>query len=100
MITGKLSSGYEFNVDETVLDSWKCVKAIGLCESKNKGESLYGLTQLISILLGNEEEKLIKYIEEKNNGKCTQTDMQNAVKEILEKIKTEKEIKNSESSPE
>ena len=44
MITGKLSSGYKFSVDETVTDEWDFVKAIGLCESKNVAESVYGMT--------------------------------------------------------
>ena len=101
MITGKISSGFEFSIDETVTDEWEFVKAIGLCESKNIAESVYGMSKVIEMLLGSEgEAKLVKHIKDKNNGKCSQKNMSEAILEIFGIIKSEKEAKNSETSPE
>ena len=101
MITGKISSGFEFKVDETVMDDWEFVKAIGLSESKKIGERVYGMTKIIEMLLGSKgEEDLMNHIRSKNNGKCTQTDMSEAILEMFDVIKGEKEAKNSEASPE
>ena len=101
MITGKLSSGYKFTVDESVTDEWEFVKAIGLSESKNVAESIYGMTKVIELLLGPVgEADLVKFIKKKNKGKCSQQDMSDAILEIFGKIKEEKEAKNSEASPE
>ena len=101
MITGKLSSGYKFSVDETITDEWDFVKAIGLCESKNVAESVYGMTRVIEMLLGPEgEADLVKFIKKNNNGKCSQKNMSDAILEIFSKIKEENEAKNSETSPE
>ena len=101
MITGKLSSGYKFSVDETVTDEWDFVKAIGLCESKNVAESVYGMTKIIEMLLGPEgEADLVNFIKKKNGGKCSQQHMSDAILEIFSKIKEDKEGKNSETSPE
>lgn len=101
MITGTLSSGFKYNIDETIADEWEFTRAIGLSESKKQGEKLYGMTQVISMLLGSEgEEELIKHIKKNNNGKCTSEHMYAAIVELLKTIKDEKELKNSESSPE
>ena len=101
MITGELSSGYKFNVDETITEEWEFVKLIGLCESKKAGESIYGMTKAIEMLLGSEgEADLVAYIKKNNNGKCTQQNMSDAILEMLSKIKKGKEGKNSETSPE
>ena len=101
MITGKLSSGFNFEIDETVADEWEFARAIGLTESKKPGEKVYGMTQVISMLLGSTgEENLIQFIKEKNNGKCTSEHMYEAIVELLKAIKDENELKNSESSPE
>ena len=80
MITGKLSSGFKFSVDETVIGSWPFVKAMGLCGSPKPQESFYGLTQMVSLLMGTKGETELT--------------------EFLEKIKEDKEIKNSDTSPE
>ena len=100
MVTGTLSSGFKFEIDETVLDTWQFVKAMGLCGSPKIQESLYGLTQMISLMMGTEGEEKLTEFYTKKNGKCTQKDMEAAIKEIFTKIKKEKEIKNSETSPE
>ncbi len=101
MITGKLSSGFKFEVDETVTDEWDFVKAIGLTESKKVSESIYGMTKIIEMLLGKDgEQNLVDFIKKKNNGKCTQKMMSDAIIEMFNIIKDEKEGKNSETSPE
>ena len=100
MITGKLSSGFKFSVDETVIDSWPFVKAMGLCGSPKPQENFYGLTQMVSLLMGTKGETELTEFFEKKNGRCTQKNMEDSIKEILEKIKEDKEIKNSDTSPE
>lgn len=84
MITGKTSQGFEFKVNENVLNDWKFVKAIRRSESQDKGERFLGVTDIIVMLLGNEQaDKLADYIAEKNDGTAPINIMYAYVVEIL-----------------
>lgn len=92
MITGKTSQGFEFKVNENVLNDWKFVKAIRRSESQDKGERFLGVTDIIVMLLGDEQaDKLADYIAEKNDGTAPINIMYAYVVEILNICKEENE---------
>ena len=87
MLRGKTESGFEFELDDNVLDDWKLVKYL---RNVDKGDSQY-IVDVAERLLGEEQcEKLENFIEEKY-GKATGTLM---TKEIASILKATKEGKN------
>ena len=92
MITGKTSQGFGFKVNENVLNDWKFVKAIRRSESQDKGERFLGVTDIIVMLLGDEQaDNLADYIAEKNDGTAPINIMYAYVVEILNICKEENE---------
>ena len=84
MITGRTSQGFEFIVDPRILSEWKFVKAIKRSESLDDGQKLLGVIDLITMLLGEEQEgKLSEFIAERNDGFASVDNMYAAVVEIL-----------------
>ena len=84
MITGRTSQGFDFIVDPRILKEWKFVKAIKRSESSDDGQRLLGMVDLITMLLGEEqEEKLTEFIVERNDGFASVDNMYAAVVEIL-----------------
>lgn len=92
MITGTTSQGFKFEVKEDMLNDWRFVKAIRKSESNDPGERLLGVTDIIFILLGEEQaDKLAEFIAEKNDGTAPVDVMYAAVVEILNICKEENE---------
>lgn len=92
MITGKTSQGYEFSVDSKTLSDWKFVKAIRRSESKNQGQRLLGVMDLIIMLLGEDQaDELSEKIADKNGGHASIDAMYEVVVEILNICKEENE---------
>ena len=92
---GKTKSGFKFDVNEAVLEDWEVMKAIADMDSGDASRILRGTVKFVGMVLGDEEEALVKHIRSKNKGACSQDDMYNEVMEIIDSIK---EIKNSQSS--
>lgn len=95
MIEGKTKSGFEFKIDERILDDWRLIEAIGLSDSGDASESIKGLTDTIKLVLGEQYKDFKKHILENNDGfmpKKVVTDM------TIEIISTVKALKNSSSS--
>ena len=92
---GKTKSGFQFNIDERILDDWRVVDAIGLSESSDASEQIQGARTLVDLILGTEKQKLLDFLAEKNNGFVPTTEM---VKVIAEIITESRELKNSQSS--
>ena len=92
MITGTTSQGFKFKVNEKMLNDWKFVKAIRRSESDDNGERLLGVTDIIFMLLGEEQsDKLAEHIAKKNNGIAPVDAMYKAVTEILNICKEKNE---------
>ena len=92
MITGTTSQGFKFEVDEELLNDWRFVKAIRKSESSDPGERLLGVTDIVFLLLGEEQsDKLAEFIAEKNGGKAPVDSMYSATVEILNICKEENE---------
>lgn len=93
MITGKTSQGFEFEVDETVMNDWDYINAIRKAESKDPGTKLLGTADLIVLLLKEDQaQALSDFIRSKReDGKAPFEAMQSAVNEILKICKDENE---------
>lgn len=92
---GKTKSGFQFNIDERILEDWRVIDAIGLSESADASEQLQGARKLVDLILGTEKQKLYDFLTERNNGFVPTTEV---VKIVTEIITESKELKNSQSS--
>lgn len=102
MITGKLSNGFEVEVDETIVKTYKFSKLIGKGVSKDVNERLYANASLLEYLLGEGgEEALLKYVRKDKGHEPTEAEITELTIEIINLMKTEdEEIKKSVSSDE
>lgn len=81
---GKTKSGFEFDVEETVLDDYRILKALNEVSDGNSGRIVY----VINKLLGPEqEESLMAHVEELNDGKCSASGMAAELKDIFDGLK-------------
>lgn len=94
-MTGKISNGFEFNIDESKLDDWETFKAMADMDSQNPSRILSGTVKFSEMILGESEKDLIEHIRKENNGKCSTSDMGASIMEIVNMCK---ELKNSLSS--
>lgn len=85
MIRGKLSSGFEFHLDENIFDDFELVE---LYAKVAKNPIWVG--DLAERLLGAEQKKALVEHLRKEDGKVHTTDMFNALKEIEDAIPTAK----------
>ena len=92
MIEGKTKTGFKFKVDERVLNDWRLITNIELAESEVLTDKVKGVTALVHLLLGENEEKLMDHIAKKNDG-FIPTDA--IINELASIISTTKELKNS-----
>jgi hypothetical protein len=95
MIEGKTSSGFEFTVDERILEDWSLVEAISMADSDDESEQIRGLMNLVKIVLGDQFDALKKHIADRNDGYVPSPEVSATIVEI---IKTSRAIKNSQSS--
>lgn len=95
MIKGKTSSGFEFAVDERILEDWSLVEAISMADSDDESEQIRGLMNLVKLVLGDQFDALKKHIADRNDGYVPSPEVSATIVEI---IKTSREIKNSSSS--
>lgn len=87
MIRGKTETGFEFEVEETVLDDYELIESL---REVDKGNVMY-IVDVVDMLLGAEQKSALKEHLRKENGKITFTDMCN---EVVRIFNASKEIKN------
>lgn len=92
---GTTKSGFKFDIDERIVSDWRLVDAIGMAESDDPSEQIKGTRLVADLLLGKDKQKLIEFIQKKNDGFVPATQMTSAIAEIIESIK---DLKNSQSS--
>ena len=77
---GKTSSGFEFDVEEKALDDYRLVKDLRAI-SKGDGGLIVDVTER---LLGvDQEEALMKHVENLNDGKCSASAMVAEIRDIF-----------------
>lgn len=80
MLTGKTESGYEYEIDEAVLDDYYFIKAIG--ESEEHPERV---CKVIEILFGDKVDKALEFVKEKT-GRTSMTEVTKLFKEVMESV--------------
>lgn len=100
MIAGKLSNGFEIEVDEEKAKSYRFVKLIGKASSPDNNERIYASSMVLEYLIGaDEEERLLEYIEKQTGKEPTEKEVTELTIEIINMMKQEDaEIKKSSSS--
>lgn len=68
MITGKTKTGYEFKIDERIGTDWRIISAISLAENGNDNEKIKGTTDLVHLMLADDEPRFLEHIASKNDG--------------------------------
>lgn len=91
MVKGKTSTGFEFSVDETLLQNYRFVKRLAHV-AKNDYTEFFDL--FTEILGESQEEALIQYLEEKN-GQATTEQMAKEFADILKVMQESTPAKNS-----
>lgn len=92
MVDGKTKSGFKYKIDERMLNDWRLLKLISLSESKDASEQIYGASNLVTLLLGDQEQALMEHIAKINDGFVPASAVTDIVAEIMTDVK---EIKNS-----
>lgn len=95
MIEGKTKSGFEYAIDERVLDDWQLVEAIADTESGDASKAIRGMTNLVEFVIGDQADALKKHIADKNDGYIPKDAMLNTMIEI---VNSSRELKNLQSS--
>ena len=91
MVKGKTGTGFEFSVDETLLQNYRFVKRLAHV-AKNDYTEFFDL--FTEILGENQEEALIQYLEEKY-GQATTEQMAKEFADILKVMQESTPAKNS-----
>ena len=101
MITGKLSNGFEVEVNEKVVTSYRFARLVGKAASKDNAERLYANATLLSYLIGEDkEEELLEYVQEQTGEEPTESEMSALTIEIINLMKSEDETTKKSSSSE
>lgn len=82
MVTITTKSGFKCKIDENRCKDWSYVRALALCETGNEKDAIIGLTTAIPILLGKDEERLVKHLTK--DGICNTADVVREFKEIVQ----------------
>lgn len=100
MIAGTLSNGFEVEVDEKVVKTYRFARLIGRAASKDDNERIYANSKILSFLIGEErEEELLEYVKKQTGEEPTEEEITALTIEMINMMKKEnEEIKKSSSS--
>lgn len=100
MIAGTLSNGFEVEVDEKVVKTYRFARLIGRAASKDDNERIYANSKILSFLIGEEkEEELLDYVKKQTGEEPTEEEITALTIEMINMMKKEnEEIKKSSSS--
>lgn len=86
MKIGRTESGFEFSIDEAVLESWELLELVNLVEDEP-----IRIVRLVDFLLGTDQkQRLIKFL----GGRPSVPTMNKMVTEILNEARKDTEVKN------
>lgn len=86
-ITGKTSTGFEFNYDKRILLDWDYITLLSVMTSEESSSSakLEATQKIFYVLLGKEQtEALVKHVREYNDGFAPVEALVSEFKEIIE----------------
>ena len=87
MITGKISNGFEFEIEEEIRDDMEFVELLAETET-----DITALPKLVTILLGNDKKRELYDLLRNEKGRVQLTAVSDAISEIFET--TGAEVKN------
>lgn len=91
MIEGKTRTGFKYKVDERILKDWRIVSCISMVESSDPSSQIKGTTELVKLLIGENEDAFIKHVQKKNDGFVPIDAITN---ELVDILTSSKETKN------
>lgn len=97
MLNGKTKSGFEFQIDERLINDQRLLRLIVKSESEDASEKVIATEKLYTFLLGEKGyDDLIEHVMKNNDGFCPADVIG---KEFLEIMNSAKDLKNLYSSP-
>lgn len=90
-------SGFKFELDERIMTDWRVVKAMGKADSDNPEDMLTGSIELVSLIFGPDEEKLIEHIKAKNDGYAPVDAIKTELLDVITKVKAGKNSRSSQA---
>lgn len=101
MITGTLSNGFNFSLEERKLKTYRFTEILGRCASADANERLDANRRVLPYLIGEDgKEALLEYIEKQTGEEALEKDVTALTIEIINAAKAEdEEIKKSQPSP-
>lgn len=85
MVSGTTSTGFEFNVNEKVVNDWRFISAVSDAESNDDAIKIRGTVQMVRILLGSKETDLMEHVKQED-GTVPFDQIEKEVVEIFKKI--------------
>mgnify|MGYP004553030185 CR=1 FL=1 len=83
MICGKTASGFEFTLEEEVLDNYELLETLAEIDQGNYGK----LTEMTTLLLGEEQKDSLKEHVRNDKGKISIKKMMDEISEIFKSAK-------------
>lgn len=83
MICGKTDSGFEFTLEEEVLDNYELLETLAEIDKGNYGK----LTEMTTLLLGEEQKDSLKEHVRNDKGKISIKKMMDEISEIFKSAK-------------
>lgn len=90
MIEGKTKTGFKFKIDERIGTDWRVISAISLAENGNDSEKIKGTTDLVHLMLADNEQKFMEHIASKNDGFVPITALTSELVDILTSLNATK----------
>lgn len=90
-------SGFKFKVDERIVTDWRVIEAMAMADNAdNPEEMITGCRELVSLVFGDDKNRLIEHIKKKNDGFVPMDAIKSELLSVFEKVNS---LKNSKSSP-
>lgn len=91
-------SGFKFDFDERMVNDWRVVKAIARSENKDDhGEMVAGTADLVSLIFGADEKRLIDHIMKKNDGYAPVEALREELFDVFNKVNAAKKSQSSQA---
>lgn len=89
-------TGFKFELDERIIDDWRVIKAMGRADNtENPTEMFAGTIELVGLIFGKDENRLVEHIQKKNDGYAPVEALKDELLSVFEKAQS---VKNSRSS--
>lgn len=97
MVKGKTVDGFEFSIDEEVLEDFMFLKALNLAQSDDISEALDGTIKVVSCIFNDDvkEKEFYEFLKAKHNGRVPVKVLSTNVRSMVLKLQESKDVKKS-----